>query len=154
MTGERDLAELLRGMSPQLRPGRYVFTTVRGESPDGVTPVVTVAEDEGSTLVLPQEQADAAGLAYDYVAAWITLRVHSALEAVGLTAAVATELARAGVSCNVVAGYHHDHLFVPHERGAEAVAALERLTAETTASGPTPREDDTRKPLRRSGPYL
>lgn len=135
VAGEHDLTRLLRGMRPHLRPGRYVFATVRGEPPRGVTPVVTVAEDEGSTLVVPREQADAAGLAYDYVAAWITLRVHSALGAVGLTAAVATELARAGVSCNVVAGYHHDHLFVPHERATEAVAALERLAAEAEATG-------------------
>ncbi|WP_344915938.1 ACT domain-containing protein [Streptosporangium oxazolinicum] len=129
MAGERDLARLLRSMRPLLRPGPYVFATVRGEPPRGVTPVVTVTEDEGTTLVLPREQADAAGLAYDYVAAWITLRVHSALESVGLTAAVATELARAGVSCNVVAGYYHDHLFVPFERATEAVAALEHLAA-------------------------
>ena len=135
MAGERDLAELLSGMRPYLRPGCYVFTTVRGEAPGGITPVVTVAEEEGTTLVVPREQADAVGLAYDYVAAWITLRVHSALDAVGLTAAVATELARAGVSCNVVAGYHHDHLFVPHERASDAMAALERLATAAPAPG-------------------
>lgn len=61
------------------------------------------------------------------MAGWITLRVHSALEAVGLTAAVAQELATAGLSCNVVAGFHHDHLFVPHGRAQEAVALLEDL---------------------------
>jgi hypothetical protein len=127
MTGERDLTRLLRGMRPRLNPGGYVFATVTGEPPRGVTPVVTVAEEEGLTVVVRQEEADEARLAYDYVAGWITLRVHSDLEAVGLTAAVAEELARAGMSCNVVAGYHHDHLFVPHDRAAEAVAVLERL---------------------------
>lgn len=127
MTGESDLHRLLSGMRPQLNPGRYVFTTVQGEIPSGVTPVVTVAEQEALTLILRQEEADAAGLAYDYVAGWITLRVHSALEAVGLTAAFARELAELGLSCNVVAGYHHDHLFVPHEHAARAVAALEDL---------------------------
>lgn len=95
--------------------------------PDGLAPVVTVAEEEGTTLVLPQEQADAAGLGHDYVAGRITLRVHSALAAVGLTAAVARELADAGMSCNVVAGFHHDHLFVPYERLDEAVALLADL---------------------------
>ena len=74
-----------------------------------------------------QEEADVAGLAYDYVAGWITLRVVSALEAVGLTAAFARELADAGLSCNVVAGYHHDHIFVPHEQAEQAVAALNGL---------------------------
>jgi len=128
MSGERDLRRLLDTMRPELNPGRYVFTTVDGPMPAGLTPVVTVAEDEGLTLVLSQEQADAAGLSYDYVAGWITLRVHSALDAVGLTAAVARELAeRGGLSCNVVAGFHHDHLFVPFERAAEAVALLVEL---------------------------
>ncbi|MFG3365853.1 ACT domain-containing protein [Streptomyces sp. NPDC048156] len=127
MSGERDLRTLLSGMRPELNPGRYVFTTVAGAIPPGVIPVVTVAEREALTLVVPLEEADAAGLGYDYVAGWITLRIHSALEAVGLTAAVAQDLAGAGLSCNVVAGFHHDHLFVPHERAEEAVALLEGL---------------------------
>jgi hypothetical protein len=127
MAGERDLTRLLSGMRPELRPGRYVFTTVAGGVPDGVTPVVTVAEDEGLTVVLRQEEADAAGLPYGHVAGWITLRVHSALEAVGLTAAVSRALADAGLSCNVIAGYHHDHLFVPYDRATLAVAVLEDL---------------------------
>ncbi|GGZ76750.1 ACT domain-containing protein [Streptomyces echinoruber] len=127
MAGERDLTRLLSGMRPELRPGRYVFTTVEGGVPDGVTPVVTVAEDEGLTVVLRQEEADAAGLPYGHVAGWITLRVHSALEAVGLTAAVSRALADAGLSCNVIAGYHHDHLFVPYDRATLAVAVLEDL---------------------------
>lgn len=57
--------------------------------------------------------------------------MHSALEAVGLTAAVALALTDAGISCNVVAGFHHDHLFVPFGRAAEAVAVLEALAAES-----------------------
>jgi uncharacterized protein len=76
---------------------------------------------------VPQDDADAAGLAYDDFAGWITLRVNSAPEAVGLTAAVAWALADAGLSCNVVAGCHHDHLFVPYDRAAQAVAVLEDL---------------------------
>ncbi|MBL1098611.1 ACT domain-containing protein [Streptomyces coffeae] len=127
MTGERDLRRLLSGMRPELNPGRYVFTTVEGDVPPGLVPVVTVTEPEGLTLVVPVETADAAGLSYDYVAGWITLRVHSALDAVGLTAAVARELAEAGLSCNVVAGFHHDHLFVPHEHAERALALLEDL---------------------------
>ncbi|MFI9048661.1 ACT domain-containing protein [Streptomyces sp. NPDC053427] len=127
MTGERDLQVLLRSMRPQLHEGRYVFTTVPGAVPEGLKPVVTVAEEEGTTLVVRQEDADRAGLAYDYVAARLTLRVHSALDAVGLTAAVAAELAAAGLSCNVVAGYFHDHLFVPYGAADEAVRLLTAL---------------------------
>ncbi|AEN08194.1 hypothetical protein K373_01020 [Streptomyces sp. DvalAA-21] len=132
MTGERDLRTLLRGMRPELNPGRFVFTTLRGvETPPGVTPVVTVVEPEGLTLVLPEAQAVESRLAYDFVAGWITLRVHSSLDAVGLTAAVSLALTDAGVSCNVVAGHHHDHLFVPYERAAEAVRVLEALARES-----------------------
>lgn len=127
MAGETDLNKLLSGMRPELNPGRYVFTTVEGGVPSGVAPVVTVAEPEGLTLVVRQEEADAAGLAYDYVAGWITLRIVSALDAVGLTAAFARELADAGLSCNVVAGYHHDHLFVPYEHAERAITALADL---------------------------
>ncbi|KOV68798.1 acetyltransferase [Streptomyces sp. MMG1121] len=118
-------------MRPELNPGRYVFTVAQGGVPSGVTPVVTVAEQEGLTLVVPQAQADAAGLAYDYVAGWITLRVHSALAAVGLTAAVSRALADADLSCNVVAGFHHDHLFVPYEHAERAVGVLGRLAHDT-----------------------
>ncbi|MEU6881518.1 ACT domain-containing protein [Streptomyces sp. NPDC046712] len=134
MSAERDLARLVAGMRPELNPGRYVFATVDGPAPAGVAPVVTIAEPEGLTLVVRQEEADAASLAYDYVAGWITLRVHSALDAVGLTAAVSHELAQAGLSCNVVAGFHHDHLFVEHARADEALALLRRLAERSSRS--------------------
>ncbi|MFF8266971.1 ACT domain-containing protein [Streptomyces sp. NPDC016562] len=130
MSGESDLRTLLSGMRPELHEGVYVFCTVRGPTvPPGTAPVATILEPEGLTVVLRREDADAAGLAYDYTAGWITLRVHSALDAVGLTAAFATELGAHGLSCNVIAGYHHDHLFVAAERAAEAVAVLEDLAA-------------------------
>ncbi|MET9452258.1 ACT domain-containing protein [Streptomyces cinerochromogenes] len=127
MTGETDLRTLLGEMRPELNPGRYAFTMAEGGVPSGVSPVVTVAEPEGLTLVVSQADADAAGMAYDYVAGWITLRVHSALDAVGLTAAVARALADEGLSCNVVAGFHHDHLFVPYDQAERAVETLRRL---------------------------
>jgi uncharacterized protein len=128
LAGETQLPALLSSMSPELHPGEYVFTSNPDAAvPAGAAPVVTVAEDEGLTMVLRKEDADRLGLGYDYVAGWITLRVHSALEAVGLTAAVSAALAREGVSCNVVAGFYHDHLFVPHDSAAQAVRLLEDL---------------------------
>lgn len=132
VTGESDLRVLLSDLRPELHPGRYVYATAPdGSVPSGATPVVTVREAEGLTLVLPEAEAVAVGLPYSYVTGWITLRVHSALEAVGLTAAVSLALTDAGISCNVVAGFHHDHLFVPYERSAEAVAVLEALASES-----------------------
>jgi hypothetical protein len=123
MPGESDLATLLRGMSPRLNEGTYVYTVVP-TIPPGVEPVVTVAEDEGLTLVMPKEQADELGLSYDFVAAWITLQIHSDLASVGLTAAISRALSEAGISTNVVAGFHHDHLFVPHFQADAALRAL------------------------------
>ena len=95
--------------------------------PPGIEPVATVREEEGLTIVVRQDEADAAGLVYDIALEWITLRVHSALDAVGMTAAFSAALAGAGLSCNVVAGLHHDHIFVPAGRGAEAVELLHAL---------------------------
>ncbi len=128
MPAETDLATLVRSMSARLDDGAYVFTVVSGEAPTGVHPIVAVREAEGLTLVVAQDDADAHGLAYDFVAAWITLRVHSALQAVGLTAVVSGALADAGISCNVVAAFFHDHLFVPHDRADEAMRVLRSLT--------------------------
>ena len=125
-SGETDLSTLLATMSPHLNDGSYVFVLAAGSG--GVEDaVVTVAEPEGLTLVLPRERADELGLPYDFVASWITLRVHSALAAVGLTAAFSAALTREGISANVVAGYFHDHLFVPEERRDDAMRALRLL---------------------------
>jgi uncharacterized protein len=123
MVGESRLAVLLRSLDPELRPDRLVFTTVE-RPPAGMDWMAMVKEDEGVTLVVTQDLAVRDGLPYDYVAAMITLRVHSKLASVGLTAAVAAALARAGISCNVVAGRFHDHLFVPFHRRHDALDCL------------------------------
>jgi hypothetical protein len=103
-----------------------VYTTVM-DLPAGLPVEATVREPEGLTVVLRRDVADAHGIAYDYVAAWISLTVHSSLEAVGLTAAFATALAREGISCNVLAGHHHDHLLVASADADHAVQVLRRL---------------------------
>jgi uncharacterized protein len=131
---ETDLAVLLGTMSPQLHGGSYVF--VRAEGDEGLEDaIVTVAELEGRTLVLPRERAEALGLSFDFVASWITLGVHSALQAVGLTAAIATALAQEGISANVVAGYYHDHVFVPEDRRDDAMRVLRSLAGEPPLAG-------------------
>ena len=130
MSGETNLARLLQSMTPQLNPGQYVFCCVPAEYDcSGLQPIASLRESEGLSLVLPREVADAYNLSYDYVAAWITLEVHSSLAAVGLTASFSTALAQAGISCNVVAGVHHDHLFVPCERAEKALSTLCALSA-------------------------
>lgn len=123
-----DLPTLLAGLEPIVRATPVVYA-VAPHRPDGVQPIATVREPEGLTLVLDRPDADRAGLAYDYVAAMVTLGVPSSLAAVGLTAAVSRALAEAGISCNVLAGAHHDHLLVPWERRVEAVDVLRGLSA-------------------------
>jgi hypothetical protein len=124
---ESDLGVLLSSMSPRLNPGTYVWATVRGTPPASVVPVVTVREAEGTTLVVERGEAERAGLVFEFPSAWITLTVHSALEAVGFTAAFSTALTRAGISANVVAGFHHDHVFVPEGRAGDAMQILTEL---------------------------
>jgi hypothetical protein len=92
-----------------------------------MSPFAVIREDEGVTLILTRADADRAGLAYGYVAARITLRVGSALTDVGLTALFSRILADAGISCNVIAGLAHDHLFVGWEQGEQARALLSDL---------------------------
>lgn len=123
---ERDLAVLLRTMQPQLFPEPYGI----GVCPGSALPFAsfaTVAETEGLTVVAPLVDVQAAGIASDRWAR-ISLTVHSDLAAVGLTAAFAEALGRAGISCNVIAGFHHDHLFVPWDQREAALQALSELS--------------------------
>lgn len=121
-----DLAELLRTLDPVLRDGEFVYATVV-DMPTGLPVEAMVRETEGLTVVVRRDAADIFGLAYDYVARWITLTVHSSLEEVGLTAAFASALSAEGISCNVLAGHHHDHVLVATADAGRAMAVLHRL---------------------------
>lgn len=129
--GERDLRRLLGGLGPRREPGEWVFAVVPEPAPDALlqAAAITVREREGLTLVLRAADAAAAGVPASASYAWITLDVHSALDSVGLTAAISSALARVGISANVVAGYHHDHLLVPLARADDALVVLRRLGA-------------------------
>ena len=130
MTGETDLGTLLRSMSATLAPGTFVFATVPGGAVSpGLSPRMVFAEAEGTTLILRREEAEAQGMPHVFPCRMITLNVHSALDAVGFIARVATALAQAGIGVNPVAGYFHDHLFVPEDRAEEALEILRRLAA-------------------------
>ncbi|GAA5196530.1 hypothetical protein GCM10023346_29250 [Arthrobacter gyeryongensis] len=111
-------------MHPVLRDGDYVYALWPHGKPLEGRIEAAVREAEGLTVVLCREEAERLGLAYDFVAAWITLQIHSALEAVGLTAAVSAALTAAGISCNVLAGFHHDHLLVPSAERGHAMDVL------------------------------
>lgn len=130
MAGEEDLDMLLVLLQPSLLPGDFVFCTAAnlkyGDFAE-LQPLASYQEEEGLTLVLAKQSADVAGLAYDVVFNCIILMVHSSLEAVGLTAAVSGKLAANGISANVIAAYHHDHVFVPKNKAQQAIQLLTEL---------------------------
>lgn len=128
MPGETDLQKLLQGMEPKHNEGEFVFCTVESLQDLTLDPLCTFQEAEGITIILSRRQADEVSLPYSGVYAWITLTVHSSLEAVGLTAAVSKALTEANISCNIVAAYHHDHIFVPVKDAGRAMDALTKLS--------------------------
>ncbi len=132
-----DLDQLLRTLRPALNPGSVVFCVLPPNIDlASVHAIGMFREAEGVTVIVTEEDATRLGLPVRFRAAWITLTVHSDLHAVGLTAAVARALADAGISCNVVAAVHHDHVFVPVERTQEAVRVLENLQARARTETP------------------
>ena len=127
--GETNLEALIRNMEPVLNEGEYIFASVSDieKIPRAMT-ICEVKEKEGVTVVVTKEDADQLGLTSDFVAAWITLNIHSSLEAVGLTAAFATALGNNNISCNVIAGYYHDHIFVATKDAEKAMEVLWGMT--------------------------
>ncbi len=123
-----DLNHLLRTLDPVLNEGVYAFASLpAGADLRGLEPLATFQEDEGLTVVLKEGAALTRQLPVLFRAAWITLRVHSDLQAVGFTAAFSQALAEARISCNILAGAHHDHLFVPVDEGSRALSVLREL---------------------------
>jgi uncharacterized protein len=130
LSATSDLATLLRTLSPVLNPGTFIFATARDDQqlpPSAI--VASIREPEGLSIVVEESTAQRLGIIGAYRCAWITLAVHSDLQAVGLTAALATALGNVGMSCNVIAGLNHDHLFVPVDQAARAMNVLQALQA-------------------------
>ena len=127
MTGERDLEKLLTSMSPELMDGEYVFCTFQnaqyGDYLD-LEPLAAIRESEGLTLIIPKRKADDKNINYESAFKRITLRIHSSLEAIGLTAAFSSKLTEHEISANVIAGYYHDHIYVQSDHAEKAMKAL------------------------------
>lgn len=129
MKGITNLKRLIKEMAPQLNNGEYIYLSTN--TPDrfnGSDIVLEFKEREGTTIILSKEKADEFNLDYDITFAWITLKVNSSLEAVGLTAAFSTALAKNNISCNVIAGFYHDHIFVPKKDAKKAINVLTNLS--------------------------
>jgi len=132
MSGIKELETLLQSMSPELQAGEFVFCTVKNSLSEVVPlqPIATFMEQEGLTVIVEKRLAEQANLEFDGVFKLLTLTVHSSLDAVGLTAAVATKLAEYGISANVVAAFFHDHIFVQTDKAEQAMAALKEFANE------------------------
>lgn len=130
MAGETDLNKMLASLKPKLHDEAYIFGTFPqahyGDHSE-LEPIASFVEAEGLTLVIPQHRAEQYGIPYEAVFKCITLSVHSSLEAVGLTAVVATKLTKHNISANVIAAFYHDHVFVQNDRAEDALAALQAL---------------------------
>jgi len=135
MSGERDLTRLLASLAPALDPEPYVFVGGLDVVPPGIMPLATFREAEGLSLVVAVSMWAATGRPASAPYARLTMMVHSSLEAVGMTAAIAAALTERNISANVVAAYHHDHIFVPWDRRQEAMEAIKAL-AEAASWGP------------------
>jgi hypothetical protein len=130
MKAEKDLNTLLRTMKPKHNIGDYVFCVVNDLTRINFDDIVLVfKEKEGNTVIIKKELADNLKLDYSFISGWITLTVHSSLEAIGLTAAFSKALSEAGISCNVVAAFYHDHIFVPKEDTEKAIEVLNGFSA-------------------------
>ena len=125
MSGEKNLRKLIKEMKPVLNAGEYVFTSVTDiDTISRSETIFEFKEKEGITIILEKSKADELNLSYQFIASWVTLKIHSSLEAVGLTAAFSSELAKHNISCNVIAGYYHDHIFVDKKDGEETTKLL------------------------------
>ena len=128
MIGETNLHTLLKTMKPKLNIGDFVFCTIKSLTTVDINDTVLIfKEEEGITIIVKKEIADTLNLEYSFIASWITLTVHSSLDAIGLTATFSNALSDNGISCNVIAAYYHDHIFVDKKDAEKAINILNKF---------------------------
>ncbi len=129
MPGETDLKVILKKLRPEHNMGDFVFCVINDLSKINLNNIILLfREKEGFTIVLEQQIADSLKLEYTFIGAWITLSFHSALNAVGLTAAFSKALSEHDISCNVIAGFYHDHIFVEKKDANKAMIILNKFS--------------------------
>ena len=121
----KKINEIIKNLNPKLNKGEYVFCSIKDINDINMIDIVSsFKESEGYSIIISKEEAIKNSLHFYFVSAWITLEINSSLDSIGLTSAFSKELTEAGISCNVLAGYHHDHIFVPYHKKAKAMKIL------------------------------
>lgn len=129
MSGELQIERLLKNMDPEINQGEYVFCSVKNLKKINFKDIIAfLKEKEGFTLVIEKNKAIYLGLEFTFISSWITLNVHSSLDAVGLNSIISNSLSENNISCNVIAGFHHDHLFVSINNAEKALSILKNLS--------------------------
>lgn len=131
---EADLSKLLSALAVKRRDGVWRFETIASDEASwtelislrNVRDIAMLFQEEEGLSVITRALADTPdGNRW----AWLELSVYSDLQAVGFLAKVSAALTEAGVPCNAVAAYHHDHIFVPEAQAERAIKAIEALRA-------------------------
>ena len=128
--GKKNIDYILKNLNPRLNPDDYIFTIVNSLDSIDINEILAyIRESEGISLIMKKSVADFLQVPYFGVWSWITLDVHSSLDAVGLTSVVSNAFSEIGLSCNIVAGYHHDHIFIQKEMAEKAMNTLAILSS-------------------------
>ena len=104
----------------KLHPSVFVYAR---ECPPAIIPFASFVEKEGYSYVLKAE--DAGEVDTHFPCRCLELKASTSLEEVGITAKVATALAKESIPCNVIAAYHHDYFLVPLAQGEKALEIVE-----------------------------
>ena len=140
----KDTFAMIARMNPRLDNETYIFGTLASISDPPAELLASALslfqEGEGTSLIVPEKIADRHGLDTSQPMQRIILQVHSDLEGVGLTAAVATALTAAGIPCNMVAAFHHDYVFVPEDDAEDALECLQEVQKSARAESRKARE--------------
>lgn len=130
MKAKADIRSLLKNLSPRVNAGEYVFCSISTNYKlKNIEVVASILESDSRTIVIRKEDAEEVKLHYDTSMSWITLDVVSSLEAIGLTSTISKKIADHKISCNIIAGYYHDHIFVPYSDHAKAIQLLKSLSS-------------------------
>ncbi len=108
---------------PHIEPDQYIFSSLPS-LPISIKPLMMFQEKEGTTYILKLSDAEALGIEYAQKWSWISLGYHSDLEMTGLTAAISKILGDEKIPCNIVAAFHHDHIFVPFDKAQRACSLI------------------------------